>query len=93
MILHFNLLWLEDLFNYTFLVDDEGGAKRSHVLSAAHAFLTPNTEGIVEYHFRVCNQWEWQVVLFNKPLVRFLILHANTNYGIALCEHPLVVVT
>ena len=70
MNLGLDFLGQEDLLDNAFLIDDEGRAESTEVLTTVHALLTPHTELFHELVLRVGNQGERQVILLNELLVR-----------------------
>ena len=61
VVLHLHLG--EDLDDFAFLVNDEGGADDAHVGSAVHLLLAPGTVRLSNLVFRIAEKGEGEVEL------------------------------
>lgn len=53
-------------FDNAFFVNDESGTEGTHVFASVHAFFSPYTEGLYQFVFRIGNQCERKLVLFDE---------------------------
>ena len=64
-----NLFWIEYFFDDSLFVDNECGAKCTHIFSPIHTFLCPNTEMLNQSVLCVSYQRERKIIFGNELFV------------------------
>ena len=73
-------------------IGDKRGAEHAHCGAAVHLLFSVHVEGFNEALLRVANEWEGELVFFDKLLVRFLVLNAASKHFVALRKETFVIV-
>jgi len=68
-----------DMLNDALRVDEQGGPDDAHVFAAGHLFQLPGAVGFQRGMFRIAEQQDLQIVLFNEPGVALARIRADAD--------------
>ena len=80
-----------DSFDHPFFVNDEGGTKRTHILTTVHALFSPYSKLLYQLLVGIGYQGKRKLIFLDKLLVRFCIVNAYA-YHLITCLPEFVII-